>query len=199
MKRFLRGALMFIVVMGFGTPGLFIPAAQLLAPTETEGGFKRTVASADYEDREKVKVIPRTITFPPVLNQGEQIIRVEFPNAAILCLDAAYYAGRAEGLIWAMDRDTVVEHRLQWTIDEAANLFDNCLLILLQQAFADQNANDKNQLKGIKEVLSGQIQLIQEKLSYARDVKIKADEDSVSVPFTRVPNKRLEPHVFGAG
>ena len=199
MKRLLRGVLMFIVIIGFGTPGLFIPAAPHLAPTATEGGSKRIVASADYEGREKVKVLPRSITFPSVLRQGEQMIRVEFPNAAILCLDAAYYAGRAQGLIWAMDRDTVVDHGLQWTIDDAVNLFDTCLLIFLEQAFADKNANDKNQLEDIKKVLSGQIQLIQEKLSYARDVKIKADEGPGYVPFTRVPNKRLEANVFAAG
>jgi hypothetical protein len=135
------------------------------------------------DDREQVEVVARSITFPSVLNQGEFMIRVEFPNATILCLDAAYYAGRAQGLIWAMDRDTVMEHKLYWTIDNANDLFDTCLDIFLREAVADENASDTTQLENVKEILSEQIQLIQEKLRYAKDVKIKRGALSVDKHF----------------
>ena len=88
-------------------------------------------------DREQVEVLARSITFPPVLKQGERMISVEYPNATILCLEAAYYAGQAQGLILAMDRDSVVEHKLLWTIDNAGDLFDSCLNIYLREAFDD--------------------------------------------------------------
>jgi hypothetical protein len=135
------------------------------------------------DDREQVEVLARNITFPSVVNQGELVIRVEFPNATILCLDAAYYAGRAQGLIWAMDRDTVVEHKLYWTIDDAKDLFDTCLDIFLRQAIADENLNDKHQLEDVKEIVSDQIQLIQKKLRYAKNIKIKPGPLSVSKHF----------------
>jgi hypothetical protein len=149
-------------------------------------------------DREQVEVLARSITFAGVLNQGELIISLEYPNATVLCLDAAFYAGRVQGLIWAMDRDTVMEHGLQWTIDNAKDLFDTCLSILLREDVPSQNANDKNQVEDVKEILSGQIRLIQQKLTYARDVKIKADKGLGCVPSTRVPNNRLATEVFGA-
>ncbi len=207
MKRILWHPATFIVSIIFGTLGLSIPAAEQSAPTKIEGASKNIVASADYDplslatavvnplkidpkppsdkymDREKVEVLARSITFPFVMDQGELMISAEFPNATILCLNAAYYAGRVQGLMWAMDRDTVVEHKLYWTVDDAHDLFDKCLIILLQQAFADQNANDRNQLKDVKEELAEQIQIIQEKLRYARDVKIKAGSGSVGVRF----------------
>jgi hypothetical protein len=135
------------------------------------------------DDREQVEVVARSITFPSVLNQGEFMIRVEFPNATILCLDAAYYAGRTQGLIWAMDRDTVLEHKLYWTIDNANDLFDTCLDIFLREAVAEENSNDTNQLEDVKELLSEQIQLIQEKLRYAKNVKIKRGALSIDKHF----------------
>ena len=54
-------------------------------------------------DREQVEVLARSNTFPSVLNLGELMLSVEYPNPTLLCLDAAYYAGKAQGLIWAMD------------------------------------------------------------------------------------------------
>ncbi len=144
---------------------------------------KYMIKSALRNDREKVEVLARSITFPFVMNQGELMISAEFPNGTILCLNAAYYAGRVQGLMWAMDRDTVVEHKLYRTVDDAHDLFNKCLIILLQQAFADQNANDRNQLKDVKEELAEQIQIIQDELRYARDVKIKAGSGSVGVRF----------------
>jgi hypothetical protein len=149
---------------------------------------KNMTKSSLLYDREKVEVLARSVTFPEVLNQGELMISVKFPNATILCLEAALYAGRVEGLILAMDRDTVVEHRLYWTIEAADDLYYACLTNLLRKAFADQNVNDRNQLKDIKEDLTGQIQGIQKALRYAQTVKMKADEGPVCVPFTRVPN-----------
>jgi len=139
-------------------------------------------------DREKVDVLARSVTFPEVLIQGQLMISVEFPNAAILCLDAALYAGRVEGLILAMDRDTVVEHRLYWTIDAADDLYYTCLTNLLRQAFANKNLNDRSQLKDLQEDLTEQIQGIQKALAYAQTVKIKADESRVCAPFAHVPN-----------
>jgi hypothetical protein len=123
-------------------------------------------------DREQVEVLARSNTFPSVLNLGELMLSVEYPNSTLFCLDAAYYAGKAQGLIWAMDRDTVIEHGLQWTIDNAKDLFDTCLSILLRADVAGQNANDNNQADDVKEILSGQIRLIQQKLAYGRDLKI---------------------------
>lgn len=131
--------------------------------------------SALLYDREKVEVLARHITFPTVINQGEHMLSVELPNAGFLCLDAAFYAGRVQGLIWAMDRDAVLEHELHWTIDHAQDLFQSCLKIVLQEAFADQNQHGKKiQLKDVKEELAEQILIIQEALRFARDVKIGA-------------------------
>jgi hypothetical protein len=134
---------------------------------------KSAAKSSLLYDREKVEVLARSVTFPEVLTQGELMTRVDFPNTAVFCLDAALYAGRVEGLILAMDRDTVVEHRLYWTIDAADDLYYACLTNLVGQAFAGQYGNDRNQLKDIKEDLTGQIQGIQKALRYARNVKIK--------------------------
>lgn len=139
-------------------------------------------------DREQVEVLARSVTFPYVLNLGEVMLSVEYPNSTLLCLDAAYYAGKAQGLIWAMDRDTVIEHGLQWTIDNAKDLFDTCLGILLRENVAGQNVSDKSQVEEVKEILSGKIQLIQQKLTYAFGVKIKADKSLGCVPSARLPN-----------
>lgn len=128
---------------------------------------------ASRNDRERVEVLARHITFPEVLNQGALMLGVEYPNAMILCLDAALYAGRVEGLILAMDRDTVLEQRLQWTIDTAGDLFNSCLEIFLMEAFAGQNVNDRNQLKDVKEEIAEQIQMIQKALRYAGTVRVK--------------------------
>lgn len=144
---------------------------------------KYTTKSARGYDVERVHVLARGITFPQVINQGEDMLSVEFPNAGMLCLDAAYYAGRVQGLIWAMDRNTVEEHELYGIIDDAGELFDECLIMLLQEAFADQNASDKNQLEDVKEELAEQIRIIQGKLRKARNVKIKGAELSVSGGF----------------
>ena len=65
-----------------------------------------------------------------------------------------------------------MEHGLQWTIDNAKDLFDTCLSILLRENVAGQNANAENQVEDVKEIVSGHIRLIQQKLTYARDVKI---------------------------
>jgi hypothetical protein len=134
---------------------------------------KSAAKSSLLYDREKVEVLARSATFPEVLKQGELMISVEFPNAAVLCLDVALYTGRVEGLILAMDRDTVVEHRLYWIIDAADDLYYACLTNLLRQAFAGQYVNDRNQLKDIKENLTGQIQGIQKALRHAQEVKVK--------------------------
>jgi len=131
--------------------------------------------SALRNDRERVEVLARNITFPEVLNQGEIMIRFEYPNSRILCLDAALYAGRVEGLILAMDRETVLEHGLQWIIDAADDLFNSCLEVFLLEAFAGQIENDSNQRKEIVENLAEQIRWIQKSLRYARNVKINGD------------------------
>jgi hypothetical protein len=149
-------------------------------------------------DRERVEVLARSITFPAVLNLGQHVLSVEYPNSPLLCLDAAYYAGKAQGLILAMDRDTVMEHGLQWTIDNAKDLFDTCLGILFREDVAGQDVNKKNQVEKVKEILSGKIRLIQEKLTYAYVVKIKAGEGLGCVPSARVPSNRLTTGVFGA-
>lgn len=130
--------------------------------------------SALRNNREKVEVLARSITFPGVLRQGEDIISVEYRNASVLCLDAAFYAGRVQGLMWAMDRDIVVEHNLQWTIDAADALFYGCLPNLLGRPLTGQKANDREHLKDVKKEVTEQIQNIQEALRYARNVKIKA-------------------------
>ena len=150
-------------------------------------------------DRERVEVLARSITFPAVLNLGEHMLSVEYPNSTLLCLDVAYYAGKAQGLILAMDRDTVMEQGLQWTIDNAKDLFDTCLEILLREAVAGQNVNEKNQLEDVKEILAGTIRLIQAKLTYAHGVTVKADEGLGCVPSTRAPNAQHMTDVFGAG
>ena len=98
-----------------------------------------------------------------------------------------------------MDRDTVMEHGLEWTIDNADDLLMGCETILLREAVADENANDKNQLEDVKDILSGHIQLIQEKLRYARDVKISAHEGPRCGRYTRVPNNRPATDLFGVG
>lgn len=136
---------------------------------------KSMVNSALSSDRERVEVLARNITFPEVLNQGELMTRVEYPNSRILCLDAALYAGRVEGLILAMDRDTVLEHRLQWVIDAADDLFNSCLEVFLLEAFTGQIENDRNQRKEFIEEIAEQIRMIQKALRYARDVKFKED------------------------
>lgn len=143
-------------------------------------------------DREQVEVLARSITFPPVLKQGERMISVEYPNATILCLEAAYYAGQAQGLILAMDRDSVVEHKLLWTIDNAGDLFDSCLNIYLREAFDDTNANNKKELGDVRAVLSEQIRLIQEKLRYAKNLKTKAPAFSVTKYFAYTDRHRQE-------
>lgn len=183
---------MSILIMVFGTFVLSTLAAQQLPWAKTEGGSEKIVPYADFArlslstdrlkldhdqpaasqaDRERVEVLARSITFPPVLNQGDLLISREFPTATILCLVASYYAGRVQGLIWAMDRDTVVEHELYGTIDDAADLFDSCLRVFLGGAFSPQNAKE-NRLEDVKEVLSKQIQLIQKELRYAKNIKI---------------------------
>ena len=144
---------------------------------------KYTTKSARGYNLEKVEVLARSVTFPQVIKQGQDMMSVDYPSDAILCLDAAYYAGKVMGLMWAMDRDTVEEHELYWTIDDAGNLFNECLIVLLQQAFADQNASDKNQLQDVKEELAEQIQIIQGKLRKAQNVKIKGAELSVGGRF----------------
>ena len=139
-------------------------------------------------DRERVEVLARSITFPYVLNLGKFLLSVEYPNSTLLCLDAAYYAGKVQGLIWAMDRDTVMEHELQWTIDNAKDLFDTCLSILLREAVAEQNVNDKNPPEDVKEILSEKIRFIQQRLNFAYGVETKADEGFGCIPSTRFPN-----------
>ncbi len=150
-------------------------------------------------DREKVEVLARNVTFPEVLNLGELLLSLEYPNSTLFCLDAALYAGQVEGLILAMDRDTVLEHELYWTIDNAKELFDACAIMFLTEAVADQNVNDKSQLENVKEALFGQIWLIQQKLSFAREVKVRAQEGPVCVKSTRVMNNHVPPEVIGAG
>jgi hypothetical protein len=216
MKQFRCALSTFIVIMAMGALALLILALQQFAPAKTEGESEKFVASADFTrlspaidaidrlkldpeqpsalraDRERVEVLPRSITFPAVINQGEFLISGEFPNTAILCSVASYYAGRAQGLIWAMDRDTVVEHALHWTIDDAGDLFDTCLHVFLREAFADENVNDKNQLEDVKEVLAKQIQLIQKKLKYAQNVKFKTSAPSVGVSFKQPARHDVE-------
>jgi hypothetical protein len=216
MKYFRCGRCSFILIMAIGALAPSKLASQQFAPAKTEGGSEKIVASADFTrlfpvteaidsfkldleqpsalraDRERVEVLPRSITFPAVINQGEFIISSEFPNTAILCSVASYYAGRVQGLIWAMDRDTVMEHALQWTIDAAGDLFDTCMHVFLQEAFAGENANNENQLENIKEVLSKKIQLIQKELKYAQNVEIKASAPSVGVRFKQPARHDLE-------
>ena len=142
---------------------------------------KYVTQSSLFYDLEKVEVIARSVTFPSVLYQGELMISIEYPNAAILCLDTAYYAGRVQGLMWAMDRGAIEEHKLYWTIDDASELFDACVDIFQQEAVDDPNANDKDRLDDVKEALSARIQQIQEKLRFAKHVKIKAGRSFVPI------------------
>jgi hypothetical protein len=201
--------------MAMAALGLSILASQQSVPGETQAVSENIVASADFTpspaidaidrlkldaeqpsashvDREKVEVLTRSITFPAVINQGEFLISGEFPNTQILCSVASYYAGRAQGLIWAMDRDTVVDHALHWTIDDASDLFNTCLHVSLREAFAGENVSDKNQLEDVKEVLSKQIRLIQKKLKYAQNVKVNSGAPSVGVSFTEPARHDLE-------
>jgi hypothetical protein len=215
MKQFLRGALIFVAIMGFGTAGLSMASAKHLAPAKTGSGGEKIATSADLaslslatavvspvkinpnqtwdksalrNDRENVEVLSRSYTFPEVLNQGNGLINAEYPNATTLCLDVALYVGRVEGLILAMDRDTVVQHRLFWTIDAADDLYYACLANLLRQAFADKNGNYRNQLKDVKEELAERIQVIQKILRYAQTVEMIADESHFCVPFPGARN-----------
>jgi len=210
MKRFLRGAWMFIVIMGFGTPGLFMASAQRSARAKTEGRKETIAGSTDLAslalaavtigrlniapsepskqsminsawrlDREKVEVLARSVTFPGVLKQGELLINIDFPTAALLCFEVGYYAGQAGGLILAMDRDTVIEHRFYWIIDAADDLFYGCEAYLFLEANADHPQSNRNQLMELKEVLVEQIQMIQIALRHAQSVKIKAPAETL--------------------
>lgn len=144
---------------------------------------KYTTKSVSGYDLERVEVLARSVIFPPVINQGQDMMRVNYPSDAILCLDAAYYAGRVQGLIWAMDRDTVEEHALYSTIDDATELFQSCLKILFRAAVADQDTNAKIRMRDVKEELAERIQIIQGKLRKAQNVKIKAAELSLGRRF----------------
>jgi len=134
------------------------------------------ISSASRLDREKVEVLARSVTFPGVLKQGELLINIDFPTATILCFEVGFYAGQAGSLIWAMDRDTVIEHRLYWIIDAADDLFYGCEAYLFLEAAADHPESDRNQLMELKEILVEQIQMIQIALRFAENVKIKARE-----------------------
>lgn len=189
----MKRCLIFIVIMGFGTIGLFTVAAQPRLKIDPEQSSEQYISSL-RSDQELVEVLGRSITFGSVLELGERILSVEYPNVTLLCLDTAYYAGKAQGLIWAMDRDTVMEHRLEWIIDDAHDLFLTCATIPLQEALDDENTNDKDQLEEeVKKILYGQVQLIQEKLRYARDVKVIADDRPLCVWSTRVPRAASHP------
>lgn len=219
MKQFRCGRSMFLVIMAMGMLAVSILASNQFPAAKTDDGSENIVRAADFTrlsaatgaferlqldpeqpsalraDRERVEVLARSITFPTVISQGEFMISSELPNTVIRCLVASYYAGRAQGLIWAMDRDTVMEHALQWTIDDAGALFDTCLHVFLREAFAGENVNYKNQIEDVedvKEVLSKQIQSIQKKLKYAQDVKIKARTPSVGVRFKQPIRHDLE-------
>jgi hypothetical protein len=205
MKRFLPGALMSVVIMGFGTFELFIPKIQEFAPATTEGGGENIAAfgdsaslalaaatirwlkidpkklsdesmisSAMCSDREKVEVLARSVTFPGVLELGERILIVDYQHAAILCYHVALYAGRVNGLILAMDRDTVLEYELYLIIDAADGLYDSCLGILLVEASDGQTENYINQRNEVKEAIVEQIQMIQIGLRFAQNVRIEA-------------------------
>ena len=141
-----------------------------------------------FYDRERVEVIARSVTFPPVLKQGELILSYEYPNATIWCLDASYYAGKVQGLILAMDRDIVVEHELFWTIDDASDLFYRCLETYHQKAVADPDESDRQDLNDVREQLSGQISYIQENLRFAKDVKIEPRAHFVDAGLTKSPS-----------
>jgi len=223
MKRTVIFAFTFVATVGTSVLGTSLTTAQQAGQTKTPSFSDRTSLSPYFDslawatagikrlkldfkespdkaaaraDREKVEVLARSITFPEVLNQGELMISAEFQNATLLCLDAALYAGRVEGLILAMDRETVMEHKLYWTIDAAGDLFNTCLEVFLLEAYAGQTRNNRNQLKEVKEELGEQIQMIQQALRYARNVKIKAaaqkgvscDLEEVFWPGRRVKN-----------
>ena len=200
MKRTLLSAFTFVATVGMSVFGTSLTPAQQAGPTKTQGLSEKAGVSAYFDslplaaakvkqlkfdskgssdkaalqdDREKVEVLARNITFPEVLNQGQLMLSTAFHNATILCLDAALYAGRVEGLILAMDRDTVMDHRLFWTIDAAGDLFNTCLKTFLVEAFAGQDENDENQLKNVQRELNDQIEMIQHALRYAQSVKIK--------------------------
>jgi len=137
------------------------------------------INSASGNEREKVEVLARSVTFPGVLNLGNRMLSVEYQNTTILCFHAAFYAGQAGGLILAMDRDTVLEHKLYWIIDASDDLYDSCLGILLLEASDGQTENYINQLSEVKEEIAEQIQMIQIGLRFAQNVKIKAPEEKL--------------------
>ena len=76
---------------------------------------------------EKVGVVARSVTFPYVLNQGQTIIDMKYPNASIFCMDVANYSGLVTGLIWSMDRELVEEYGLQHFIDQASMALFTCV------------------------------------------------------------------------
>lgn len=76
-------------------------------------------------------MIARSVTFPNVLNLGQAIIDIRYPNASILCLEVAHYSGLAIGLIWSMDRELVEEYDLHDLIDLAGGAVITCELMFM--------------------------------------------------------------------
>lgn len=157
--------------------------------------YKHVTEPTFRYEREMVEVIARNITFPHVIKQGEYLLSGEFPIAEILCLGTAYYAGNVQGLIWAMDRDTVEEHNLHWAIDAAQDLVEPCHMGFLQRVFADQNAKDRNELEEVKEEIAGRIEVIQNVLRYAQTVKIKAAKGPKVAALLRRDGRPKQPEM----
>lgn len=196
-----------VVVVAIVMLGLSVIASQSLLPTATDGakdnrsfaendGTARKAAdwiqdrskvtivnlinrsAADYE-LELAEIVARTVTFPPVLRRGETLIKMQYPNSQLFCVDSVYYAGRAMGLILAMDRRAVDEHALFWTIDVAGEVFDNCQLLLLREYFADKSVDAGIQMGNEHKEVVEKIELIQAELRRAQKVKFKPREFSV--------------------
>ncbi len=142
-----------------------------------------TPQSALRGDRERVEVLARSITFPGVLSQGKLVLSAEFPNAVSLCLVATNYSGRVQGLIWAMDRDTVEKHKLYWIIDLAGEVFDECLEAFLHSTLPGENGNAHNQIQDVKDQLASPVELIQAGLRFAKTVGVEPGGVAIGVSF----------------
>ena len=124
-------------------------------------------------DVELAEVLKRSILFPPVLRQGEGLIKFEYPNLQLFCMDAAFYAGRAMGLTWAMDRPALHQHKLYWMIEGAGAVFDECLKLIAEQFFAGEiRAAEKQQSDDHEEIIE-RIMMLQNALRQAQLIKYK--------------------------
>jgi hypothetical protein len=144
---------------------------------------------------EKVGVVARSVTFPAVLDQGQEIIDSTYPNATILCMDVANYAGLVTGLIWSMDRELVEEHGLQHLIDQASTVLFTCVFMFMPGPTQDsceakvayphaiiavtvetKEITPTVSIESAKKAVATQIEHIQKILKFAQTVRSKESE-----------------------